>query len=229
MPDMTDLIAVVDGLKTKVQEYIENAGDVLPTEEIEQVVGGLNKIVGVYNAIQAVRMKFFLEGFCKGEITSEKLEKLLQYVNSPRKAEYISDLFGKILMSKSRYATGCMGILVADMINENREVTHEDLMFVNALAQFTDFDLRNFYELFHREQDGEVLRNSFSEENGEATSFDITVAICEQYYIIKRKEAEGYWVDQLDGSEPPVQCDHFLITDIGRRLYEKIKEVENYL
>ena len=56
MPDMTDLIAVVDGLKTKVQEYIENAGDVLPTEEIEQVVGGLNKIVGVYNAIQAVRM-----------------------------------------------------------------------------------------------------------------------------------------------------------------------------
>ncbi|MCL1701609.1 hypothetical protein [Lysinibacillus sp. Bpr_S20] len=101
--------------------------------------------VGIKAKDLASQWKFekFLKGFTATAPTEKQLKKLKKYIDSSIRAEFIADTFKKVLLSNSSKACLIMGTILSEIVDNEKEITHKQLICINALSQFYDIDLKN--------------------------------------------------------------------------------------
>lgn len=112
-------------------------------------MGDASSILKVFKSANSliVKKKFqsFLRGFSEVDKPSAyQLNKLYEYIDSEVKAEFIADIFTKVLLSNSKLACVIMGSISQKLIENNQEISHEDLICAEAITKFFDYDIRNY-------------------------------------------------------------------------------------
>ncbi|MFD2116362.1 hypothetical protein ACFSTH_08245 [Paenibacillus yanchengensis] len=116
-------------------EYLEIAGDTV------QFIGAVKKISSL---IMQKRFESFLKGFDNEDPNVDQIERLIKYVNNERKAEFLSDTLSKIMLARSTKACVIMGTLFSSLIDDKANISHIDLIGLQALSQFFDDDIVNY-------------------------------------------------------------------------------------
>lgn len=132
----------------KIHEYTE-LKDSVGINDISEFVGDVSKVYNLLrvssNFICEIRFKAFLKGLGEtGEPTEVQICKLTNYINDSKKAEYISNMFSKILLSKSNLSCIILGYLTKEVVENKNDVDHISLILVDALTNFFDYDIYNF-------------------------------------------------------------------------------------
>ena len=114
-----------------------------------ELVGDSSRIVGVLRKASELVSRNRFEAFLKGfrdidNPTEEQLAKLIKYIDNEQKAEFIADTFQKILLAKSSKSCLIMGTIMQDIIESKDELTLEDLVCLDSLTNFFDFDIVHF-------------------------------------------------------------------------------------
>lgn len=139
---------IFKNIDDKLSEYLKLKDLILESDYVE-VLGDTFKVVGILRKGSQLmsQKKFvsFLKGFSKSDSpTEEQLQKLSDYINSEQKAEFIGDIFSKILLSKSCKACLIMGSIMQKIVDYKDNLTHEDLVCIDALTKFFDVDIDNY-------------------------------------------------------------------------------------
>src|SRR5690606_38739778 len=98
----------------------------------------------INNYVIQKRFESCLKGFSEDMPTEKQLEKLKKFINSPDRAEFISDSFRKVILSNSSKASMAIGTIINQIVIENQPLSYEKLASLNALSQFYDLDIENF-------------------------------------------------------------------------------------
>lgn len=144
-------LKIVDMLDDKLSLYLDVKESFADNDFIE-LFGDSIKIFGFLRKasklVSQKRFDAFLKGFQDKELPSEEqIERLVKYIDNEQKAEFIADTMQKILLSKSSKSCLIMGMIVKDLLNNKAELTLEDLVSIDALTNFFDYDITNFYRI----------------------------------------------------------------------------------
>lgn len=125
----------------KVKDYTELLGDIFKV---------VNFVRGTTSFILQKRFEHFLKGFSKKDVPTEKqIEKLMEYIDNEKKAEFIADTFSKIILARSSKACLIMGTLLQTMLDNKDDLTYKELIVIQALSTFFDEDITNFMFIFN--------------------------------------------------------------------------------
>ncbi|WP_342545791.1 hypothetical protein [Lysinibacillus sp. FSL K6-4013] len=134
----------------EIGEKIEKVSDFLTTvtdNEIVKSSGEIFKFVDLgikaNNWISQKRFEQCLKGFTMDEPTEQQLNKLKKFIDSPEKAEFVANTFRQVLLSNSSKASLIMGTILNSVVDDEKEVSHETLICLNALSHFYDIDIKN--------------------------------------------------------------------------------------
>lgn len=140
-------LEVFSQLETKISKYIKLADDFVDDDLIDLFTNSFKVFKFMrssYTFISQKKIAYFLKGLnLDNEPTVSQLNKLNNYINSEKKAEFISECVGKVIASKSKKASFLLGLLVHRLINSNANITYKELICANALEQLFDFDIDN--------------------------------------------------------------------------------------
>ncbi|MDU5081204.1 hypothetical protein [uncultured Tissierella sp.] len=142
---------IIKDISTKLIEYLDFKDSIFENEFVESF-GDSFKVVKLlksgHDLIAQRKLKAFLNGFCYDNTpTEEQLLKLYKYINNEKKAEFIADMFSKVLMSNSKLACMIMGMMINDLTENNKDINHSQLICANALVSFFDDDVKNYYKI----------------------------------------------------------------------------------
>lgn len=242
---------VIRDISAKLVEYLDFKDSIFENEFVESF-GDSFKLIKLlktgHDLISRRKFNAFLKGFCyDGTPTEEQLLKLHKYINNETKAEFIADMFSKVLMSNSKLACMVMGTMINDLSSSDKDITHTQLICANSLTSFFDNDIKNYYKLvtfiindidsiFYGqligfcESDNSNYhkfcgKNSKNENNINMTLYK---AISNQLFferneIIPDVQNEDYYFNTVDSEI------HFIMTKAGELLYEYIKKISSYL
>lgn len=138
--EISDKIEKVSNLVEQVSEneLIKFAGDTFKF---------VDTAVKINNFVIQKRFENCLKGFTEDIPTEKQLEKLKKYIDSPERAEFISDSFRKVILSNSSKASMAIGSIINQVIIEQQNLSYEKLACLNALSLFYDLDIGNFKAL----------------------------------------------------------------------------------
>lgn len=143
---------MLDEISNKLEKYIEVKDIILENEFSEALQDSFSILKLLKNAntlIAKKRFESFLKGFNSEELIPEaKLQKLRDYVDNTKKAEYIADMFSKVFLSNSKIACTIMGIIAHNLIENKLDISHKDLICAEAITKFFDDDIRNYKLIF---------------------------------------------------------------------------------
>lgn len=144
---MSDINKIMQEISEKIEgasELVEKVKD----NELVKVTGDIFKFVDtavkINNYVIQKRFESCLKGFSEDMPTEKQLEKLKKFINSPERAEFISDSFRKVILSNSSKASMAIGTIINQIVIENQPLSYEKLASLNALSQFYDLDIENF-------------------------------------------------------------------------------------
>lgn len=190
---------ILNDISSKLSDYLEIKNLILENDLFE-VLGDTFKVVGLlksgHDLIAKRKFNAFLKGFCYDNTpTEEQLSKLYKYIDSETKAEFIADMFSKILMSNSKLACMIMGIMINDLASNNHNIGHDLLICSNALTSFFDDDIKNFSLLCKYIEtkktkgfyEGKDLNNFCHSKNFNSNSVSMTVhkSISSQLFLME--------------------------------------------
>lgn len=137
MNEISEKIEVVTGLVEKAadSDIVKFAGDTIKL---------VDTAVKINNFVIQKRFESCLKGFTEDLPTDKQLEKLKKYIDSPERAEFISDSFRKVILSNSSKASMAIGTIINQIVIEEQTLSYEKLASLNALSQFYDLDIDNF-------------------------------------------------------------------------------------
>lgn len=75
------------------------------------------------------------------------INEIYNYVNDADRAFYISNEFRKIVLSVSLISSSIIAYIMGNVVREQRNCTHEEVIISNALVTMSDYDLENFIYL----------------------------------------------------------------------------------
>lgn len=141
----------VEVLLSEIGDKIDKANNLvekISDNEIVKFAGNTFKLVDtavkINNFVIQKRFESCLKGFTEDMPTERQLEKLKKYIDSPERAEFISDSFRKVILSNSSKASMAIGTVINQVVIEGQVLSYEKLASLNALSQFYDLDIDNF-------------------------------------------------------------------------------------
>lgn len=117
-------------------------------ELVEDSVSVIKFLNNSRKALLLIKFKYFLRGLNYENVEKESINKLIAYVDTQEKAEFITNSFDKIISSNSKLSCCIMGLLLNDMTKRRCNITQEELMILQVLPMLNDFDIKNFYYLY---------------------------------------------------------------------------------
>ena len=136
--------------------------------------------------------------------------RLANYIiNDDKKAMQIVDIFRKSLLSESIIAITIMGLILGENINENKNMSMDDLIISKALENATDNDLTIFYRLI----DSQKIKNEM-----DMTSEEILTCKWCVYNRIFQDHVMEYNVKE-----------RYTNTEVADKLFSYIQEVPPYI
>jgi len=143
------------------------------------------------SASDKFRFNYMLKGLGEGLDMERKMNELYNYVRNEDRAFYVTDCFRKTLLSKAPIACCIMGIILSDITNGDFDLGQTDVLIMNALMDFTDYDIRNFYEItggnftsVTKEGTQFIDESKFPEEK--RRGYDLTIGLCCQTRVMKK-------------------------------------------
>ncbi|WP_163539010.1 hypothetical protein [Gracilibacillus sp. YIM 98692] len=229
---------MLDKVSEKLEGYLEIKKEILDNEYM-QLLGDTSKVVGfLRNAntlITQKRFEAFLKGFNKDEIPTEKqLAKLLDYIDDEEKAQFISDTFSKILLSKSTKSCMILGLIMYKVIEEKEEISHNYLVCVDGLMNLFDNDIDNIkfvYDYFN-ESEKTMFRLESREfidlcqsQNVDRNSLELSVEKALNYQLLRKTYEIDLNIDSDDpgsGFSEAENDEYIRESDPGKLLYNYI-------
>ncbi|MBS4191730.1 hypothetical protein KHA94_16190 [Bacillus sp. FJAT-49705] len=228
---------LLDKVNKHIEKYIGIKTDIIDNQYV-QLLGDSSKVVSFIrnSSTLIIHKKFesFLNGFKEVTIPSEEqLNRLIDYINDEAKAEFVSDTFSKILLSKSSKACIIMGTLLKDMINKQDELSHDHLICFDALINFFDVDLKNYLVIFENVGKNKMsylptkrFSDQLKAEGIDNTSAWLTIEKCVSLQIINRYNELDLDINGDDPSFSDGDIDeYFKITGPGKLLYTYLTRI----
>ena len=123
-------------------------------EDIVEWLGDINKGVKIFNIFRSkysiYKFDRFLKGFNYNNCNDNDVSRLIEYLKSDEKVEFVASTFDKILSSNSKKSCYIMGMLFSEIVEKNKSenITKSDLMIINALSLMNDCDIESFVYLY---------------------------------------------------------------------------------
>ncbi|MFA1778831.1 DNA-directed RNA polymerase [Bacillus amyloliquefaciens] len=126
--------------KTIVEnDYVEMFSEISPMLKFAK---------NIFDFAQEIKFNMFLKGFNENDIPlDQQIQKLRKYIDNPIRAEFIANTINKILAANSSEACLIIGTILNSVVNENKDIEHEKLVVINALASFFNHDIQNFRKI----------------------------------------------------------------------------------
>ncbi|MGL4362453.1 MAG: hypothetical protein ACRCSG_04120 [Cellulosilyticaceae bacterium] len=161
------------------------------------VVSGLKQIMD--NA-DKYKLSYLLQGLASGLNQEMMFNELYNYINNPDKAYNVSSIFRKTLLNNSKIACFIMGVILSELVNEDKEFTQEELIIYNALDNATDIDLNILYKvgLNNIKENGEIDISDIDQQDKVKYEFALEYFL-KQRVISRRKPKSG---DFIRAEEP---------------------------
>lgn len=123
----------------------------------------------------------------KGVNIEKSINEIYNYVSNSERAFYISNEFRKIILSVSCISSSIISYIMGNVIEENRDCTHKEIIITNALTNMSDYDIDNFIDLFdnhsYRLAGREVIEITKINRNKE--SYYYTLQLCASNGLFK--------------------------------------------
>lgn len=160
-----------------------------------------------------LKFKHFIKGL-NLDADQDDMQKLIDYVDSSEKAEFITSIFEKILSANSNLACCIMGLILNDLCINKNNVSQSELVIIQALSVMNDFDILNFTYLLSISPWGKTKNNNDkkykvitnSDKQGCSNKFnislsnlDLTIHLLEKNGLI---ESDGEIDLSLDSDTP---------------------------
>ncbi|BEP27832.1 hypothetical protein [Helicovermis profundi] len=138
---------IFDAMNDRIASFMESK-DSLIDEDLLEGFSDAFKIVKLLNNgrnyIVKKRLAHFLKGFnACNEPTEKQLNRLYDYIKDEKRAEYVTDSVNKAINSNSTKSSFLIGLIFNRRINSDEEFDYKDLICINALQSFNDFDIDN--------------------------------------------------------------------------------------
>ncbi|MGX4177389.1 DNA-directed RNA polymerase [Bacillus velezensis] len=126
--------------KTIVEnDYVEMFSEISPMLKFAK---------NIFDFAQEIKFNMFLKGFNENDIPlDQQIQKLRKYIDNPIRAEFIANTINKILAANSSEACLIIGTILNSVVNENKDIEHEKLVVINALASFFNHDIQNYRKI----------------------------------------------------------------------------------
>lgn len=135
----------------QVVEKIEEFKDVINDNDLCKLLDSSFKVIECINKtanlLSIIKFKMFLKGLTYDKSSDEDLSRLMKYIESDDKAEFVGNIFKNIIISNSRIACCIMGLLVNDLIRKDRLIEQSDLKLIQALSILDDYDIKIFVDM----------------------------------------------------------------------------------
>mgnify|MGYP007003807143 FL=1 len=148
----TEIATLFQKIQDVSKEYADIKDIFLDDNNMELVEDSVSVIKFLNNSRKAlllIKFKYFLRGLNYENVEKESINKLIAYVDTQEKAEFITNSFDKIISSNSKLSCCIMGLLLNDMTKRKCNITQEELMILQVLPMLNDFDIKNFFYLYN--------------------------------------------------------------------------------
>lgn len=108
----------------------------------------IETIKKIAESADKVKLKYILRGLAGQNNVEMRINQLYSYVNSPKRAFLVSNLFREALLSQSPIVCCILGIALGENLNNNKECSYEDSIILNALQTATDFEIKYLREIY---------------------------------------------------------------------------------
>ena len=229
----------------KISEYsenlsLENISDAIKeaTEEMSlldiagDVSGALKILKKGAELFKQVKLNYFYNGLTENDI--DGLKKLYAYIDDNQKAEFVSNVFDKVINSNSKFACYLMGVYLTNMTKgRERFVTQEDMVVIIALSVLNDFDIVNFKDIMENclsctKQTIDVRKiYEVAKKNGkESAYFYFTLQSCVNTQIISKEGVVDASFDEDDVSLSSVDYgEAYCINSITQKFYQLVTHI----
>lgn len=238
---------IFEDISDRLADYLKVKDALLENDYFEVLGDSVNIVKFLKSAnslIARKRFDNFLKGFKGLDKPSDfQLSKLRDYIDNETKAEFIADIFSKVFLSNSKLACVIMGSIAHNLIENNKEISHADLICSEALTKFFDYDIYNFRRICEYADFYSATRivskrkrfkidnrlSDFCIEKGADDSGSVTLTlekVIANQLLIKENEVE-IDVDEDDVGSASVDTTEFcLITKPGEQLYRYIQNID---
>ncbi|WP_346893555.1 hypothetical protein [Clostridium sp. UBA871] len=228
-------VDILGDISNKINQYLDIKEDILENDFME-VLGDSFKVLGILRrgsmAISRKRFIAFLKGFNNNEIPIEqKLKKLSDYINSEQKAEFISDIFSKILLSRSTKACLIMGAILQKIVENKNNLSYSELICINSLTTFFDDDIELYKyicqeivnEKNHYTSLDQKFYNKCNNDGVDVDNMDLMIEKCISNQLLLRDYDVDLDINEDDVSFSSAENDKYIkVSKPGMLLYKYI-------
>lgn len=235
---------IIENINGKISNYLDIKGDFLDDNYLEVLGDGLSIVrafSSISNLIMKKRLAYFLKGLSlEDEPSFEQLCRLYDYIDDEKKAEIIADAINKVMSSNSKLSAFLLGLLINRLINSELIITHTQLIYINAMGEFFDSDIKNFMMLSeyikkngNQSYDEFVLNGDYyddfnkwisTQENIDKESIELSIEKGISSQIFTKRVESHLFTDTANYRDMQVdQLEKVEITSAGKLLFENLK------
>ncbi|MGX1687555.1 DNA-directed RNA polymerase, partial [Bacillus subtilis] len=190
-----------EGLRKELNQYKDIKG-IVEGNDYVQILTEITPIVkfakGVYDFSQEMKFSWFLKGFREDKKPLEsQIQKLRKYISNRHRAEFIANTINGVLAANSSEACLIIGTILNSTLKQDKEISHEKLVCINALTSLFNHDINNLekildYVFKSRGADAksiihEDVWSCCDNEKEEASSLYLTLDKCVSFQIVSRE------------------------------------------
>lgn len=236
MNDNIVLIDVYEKCISKIHGLLE-IKDVIGVDDIAELAGDASKVFYFLrkssNLICQKRFEAFLKGLGEeSNPTEEQISKLINYIDDSNKAEYIANMFSKILLSKSNRSCIILGYLTREVTENKDNINHLQLVLIDAITNFFDDDIKNFKFISEYIKGSKTKYISYndklfkeaSNQGIEKNSLVLTIEKSISHQLIFKEGEVNGDVNNKDPDLNSVDYDeYYTLSSVGKMLYNYIE------
>ncbi|MCH7321767.1 hypothetical protein LZ480_07655 [Solibacillus sp. MA9] len=233
----------INDMKSQLVEISGVSSEILDNEIIKTLVD-TSKIVSVANSILNVlaekKLTIFLKSLSGDNLSERQQQKLREYMKKEKRRDFVLELYRKVIESQTNKAPIVLGVIANEIVFSDKDASHEDLICINALMQFYDFDFENLTLLHTYVSRGDrkyftlynqKLKDFLSTKKADVTSITLTLEKCVNLQLIKKEYESDISVDiDVDGESADVsnqEVDAFYsFNSVGEKLVTYIKKAK---
>ncbi len=189
---LTNLVDWLKNTKNSIDEFeifdtsLEDWGEIITKSS-----KALGFVVKIYNTSQQIFFRKFIKGLAIKLNNKEALdyvskEKLDDYLSKEKNLEFVYNTIRKSLTANSLKCTELLAIIVGEILLQQIEMTPENIIIIDALHVLNDYDLDNFYKIYHyisKKTDNKERLDILYEEIGNDIQLSISKLINTQLII----------------------------------------------
>jgi hypothetical protein len=229
------LIEKLNSLSGEYAELKELFFDDYSIELAEDSIKVLKLLNSGRKYLEMIKFKHFIKGL-NLDTDEENIQKLIDYIDNSEKAEFVINVFDKILMSNSKLACCTIGLLLNDLCITKKNISQHDLVILQALAMMNDFDITNFTHLMstitwdkkakYKIINSQNKKTCYNKYGDSYECLDLTIKLLEKYGLVDADGEIDLSVDTDNVDLSSADYDkYFQFNLLSKRLYSYTQKI----